>query len=242
MPKTLLHLALAAAAGLATPAAGRAQQPAKTCPTAAELKKALALVNAGTEGESNAFDSLTTATARQLVAYLKTHEVPAAAAKNLGLGYTAAAGAGHLKVFTYSYASGGTRGTIHRPVLQWQNRAGQLFAYAAHDEGGVDEIHALVSPGRTLYLLLGNEQGSTICVRTIARVVEVKGNFLVMDTNAFGKVSRLDLCNVNMRFDPRNQVLALTGDSQFGLPDVYSTKPFKPSILKFYRGHFVKNK
>ncbi len=186
-----------------------AQPSAKPLPTAAGLKQNIAAVASSTEGGSNAADSLTAATAKQLVAYLKAHEVSAVTAKNLGLGYVASREASYLKVFTYEYSSGGTRGTIHRPVLQWKNAAGQLFAYAVAEESDFYEIHRLVSPGRTLYLLLGGDKGDSNCYNYEAYVVELKGNYLVLTNAVFGKKPSFCLCNVPMSFEASRQILRL---------------------------------
>ena len=220
-----------------------AQQPAKPAPTAAELKKNFARIERGTEGESAAFDKLTATTARQLVAYLKTHEVSAAAAKNLGLDLSIDShDAAHFKVFTYSYASGGTRGTVHRTVFQWQNQTGKLFAYSFGEEGALGELYKMPSPGRTQYLLLGNERGSGICERAIAFLVELKGDYLLLDKQAFANKPTLDICNTEFSYDARQQALVVVADSTFGDPDVYADTPFQPFKLYFSQGRFVKNK
>lgn len=237
MRKIVLQLALTVAIGLATTPISRAQKPSQAVPTAAELKKNLALVAASTIGESDAPDNDI-----QLIGYLKTHEVSAAAAKSLGLGYGESPDAAHLKVFSYSYSSGGTRGTITQSVFQWKNQAGQLFAYAAHDEGGFGEIYKLVSPGRTQYLLLGNEQGSSICVRSLAWLVELKGNYLLLDKQAFDNKPTLDICNVELTYEARSQTLVVAGGSPFGDPDAYADKPFKPFKLYFSQGRFINKK
>lgn len=233
--------ALVASLLVSAPAA-RAQQPAPAGPTAAELKKNLARIERGTEGESVAFDRLVAATDKQLVAYLKAHEVTAAAAKNLGLGYVASPDSARLKVFSYTYSSGGTRGTITQPVLQWRNRAGQRFAYVAHDEGNFEEIHRLPSPGRMQYLLLGSEPGSSVCVRGLAWLIELRGNYLLLDKQAIDNKPLLDICNVALTYDARRQALAVAADSTFGEPDVYADKPFVPFTLHFEQGRFVRKK
>ncbi len=226
---------------LGNPAA-QAQQPAPTGPTAAELKKSLARIERGIEGESDAFDQLLATTDKKLVAYLKTHDVSVSAAKSLGLGYTASPDSARLKVFSYSYSSGGTRGVITQSVLQWRNRAGQRFAYVAHEEGGFGKIHKLPSPGRTQYLLLGNEQGSGICVRGLAWLVELKGDYLLLDKQAFDKKPLIDICNVELTYDARRRTLTVAGGSPFGEPDVYADKPFVPFTLHFAQGRFVRKK
>jgi hypothetical protein len=231
--------ALVASLLVSAPAA-RAQQPAPAGPTAAELKKSLARIERGTEGV--ALDRLIAATNKKLVAYLKAHDVSAAVAKSLGLDYAASPDSARLKVFSYSYSSGGTRGTVTQPVLQWRNRAGQRFAYVAHDEGSFEEIHRLPSPGRTQYLLLGSEPGSSICVRGLAWLIELKGNYLLLDKQAIDNKPLLDICNVALTYDARRQALAVAADSTFGEPDVYDDKPFKPFTLHFAQGRFVRKK
>lgn len=233
--------ALGASLLVSAPAA-QAQQPAPAGPTAAELKKSLARIERGTEGESVAFDRLVAATDRKLVAYLKAHEVSAAAAKSLGLGYVASPDSARLKVFSYAYSSGGTRGTITQAVLQWHNQAGQRFAYVAHDEGSLEEIYRLPSPGRTQYLLLGSEPGSSICLRGLAWLVELKGNYLLLDKQALDNQPRLDICNVALSYDARRRTLAAVADSTFGEPDVYADKPFEPFTLHFVQGRFTRKK
>lgn len=229
-----------AASLLASPSVAQAQQPAKNGPTAAELKKNLARIARGTEGESVAFDQLVAATDKKMVAYLKAHDVSAAAAKNLGLGYGESPDSARLKVFSYTYSSGGTRGTITQSVLQWKNRASQRFAYVAHEEGGMSKIIKLPSPGRTQYLLLGNEPGSSICVRGIAWLIELKGNYLLLDKQAFDNKPILDICNVELTYDARTRTLAVAGGSPFGDPDVYAEEPFRPFKLYFSQGRFIK--
>jgi hypothetical protein len=243
MRSTLRYLSLTLLGCWATVAA--AQQPAKARPTVAELKKNVARIAAGTIGESDAFDHLMDTTHRQLVAYLKTHEVSAAGAKSLGLDYTDATDANHLKVFTYSYSSGGTRGTIHQPVLQWRNAAGRLFAYSMDEECDFTEIHALTVPGRTLYLLLGGEQGNSQCYVYQARLLELKGNYLLLDNGAFDKKPALHLCNVEMKFDDAKQVLRLdlteySTEHDEVLPAKWYHPGAKSLALKFVGGRFSK--
>ena len=241
MKRALLYLALPGC----LPITVLAQMPARPAPTAAELKKNLAQVAGSIDGESDAQIRLLDKTARQLLTYLKTHEVSAAAAKNLGLGYLDSKDMAHLKVFSYTCSSGGTRGDITNVVFQWKNQAGQLFAYAAHEESGLGEIYKLPSPGRTQYLLLGNEQGSSICMRGIAWLVELKGNYLLLDNKAFDNKPTVDICNVKLAYDARHQTLTVAGDSSWGTPDVYAAHlghPFRPFKLYFSQGRFVKKK
>jgi hypothetical protein len=225
----------------------RAGAPGPPAPTAAELKKKFALLAQGTEGEGAAFSNLMHTTPRRLVAYLKTHEVSAAEAKKLNLDLSAAyKDAAHLKVFTYRYSSGGTRGTVHRPVLQWQNAAGQRFAYAVPEEREFTEIHKLAGPGHAQYLLLGEDRGSGKCYLSVAYVIELQGNYLLINSAAFSKNIRLGsaapseaaliLCNVLMEFETHQQVLRVV-DTESESDNKPATKDYM--VLKWTNTRFA---
>jgi hypothetical protein len=255
MRKNWPRLALLTVAGLVTVSMSIAQTPAKTAPTAAELKKIFNQIAEGTEGESSAFDSLTNVAPRRLVAYLKGHEVRT---EDLGVNLTADSyDAAHLKVFIYSYSSGGTRGTIHKPVLQWQNAAGQHFAYAINEECEFTEVYKLASPGRTLYLLLGQETANSYTEISEALVVELKGNYLLLNNAAFGKEPSLSVDHAKMTFNDSQQALQLVAVPGTRPPiskEIYVPSPFplahwgqkgKPApkkvTLKFIGTRFIQN-
>lgn len=241
MKHALLYLALLGF----LPTTVLAQTPARPTPTAAELKKNLAQVAGSIDGESDAQMQLMDKTARQLLAYLKAHEVSAAAAEKLGLRYLASPDTPRLKVFAYTCSSGGTKGDDTHVVFQWKNPAGQLFVYAAHELADMGEIYKLASPGRTQYLLLGSEQGSSICMQGIAWLVELKGNYLLLDGKAFDNKPTVDICNVKITYDAQRQTLTVAGDSSWGTPDVYADNlghPFKPFKLYFSQSRFVRKK
>lgn len=188
--------------------AGFAQQASTTDPSAADLKKSIALINyKGEEGEGA---DLIARTAKQLATYLKSHELSAAEAQKMGLELDVdSKDAAHFRVYSFNFHSGGTRGQVNVPVMQWKNQAGKLFAYAPDMECGFGEIHKLNSPGRTMYLLLGGEQGSGRCMQYIAHLIELKGNYLLLDTPVFDKTADLNFCDVFMEFDAHQQVLRL---------------------------------
>ena len=205
MKKTLGRLALLSllvGAGYTA----NAQAASRPAPTVAELKKNLAAIG---EGNEETIGELADETARRLVTYLKTHELSAAQATEMGLAPPVAAGDGFFKVYTIGYASGGTRGTVHIPVVQWKSAAGQLGAYRLHEECDFTKVHKLASPGRTLYLLLGQEEGDMNAMKSEVLVVELKGNYLLLDKAAFGNYAPLELHNVELSFDDRQQVLTL---------------------------------
>jgi hypothetical protein len=247
MHQILRRAGAVVALGLATAPAAYAQRASQLAPAAAELKRKFARLSAGVEGESEAFIRLQNTAPDRLVAYLKTHELSAAGAKKLGLDLSAECkDAAHLKVFTYSYSSGGTRGTVHRPVLQWRNAAGQRFAYAPFEECEFTEIRRLASPGYPQYLLLGEDRGSGQCYLSQAYVVGLKGNYLLINKAAFAGSAQLSdnatdgasliICNVAMEFNARRQVLNLVTPESADKPAVTR------GILKWQGTHFVRAK
>ena len=256
--RTLLCCASGLAACLlaaALPAFGQqadslAAPPAASLPpTTEELRQNLTLVREGTEQE---LGSLIERTTRQTVAYLTTHEVSKAGADSLGLAQSVcSADAAQLAVYTFAYASGGSRGRVHVPVLQWKNAAGELFAYAPYEECDFSEIYKLASPGRNLYLLLGHEKASQVCTLCKAYVVELKGKFLLLDNAIFNKSPLLSLCGVPMAFNAGQQVLNL--DLVGYQADAHDQQPLaywgyggkaaaKTLALKFSGACFVRSK
>jgi hypothetical protein len=120
-------------------------------------------------------------------------------------------------------------------VFQWKNRVRQRIAYVAHEEGGVGKTYKLLSPGRT-QMLLGNETGSSIYVRSIAWLTEWKGNYLLLHKQAFD--------NKPMQRRAHLRCACPNPDSgwrqPFGDPNLYVREPFKPFKLYFSQGRFIK--
>ena len=163
------------------------------------------------QGDETSLGDLPDKTARQLVTYLKAHELPDAEATELDLAQLESSpDAARLRVYTFGYSSGGTRGTVHVPIVQWQNAAGKRFAYKLGEECAFSEIHKLASPGRTLYLLLGQETANSYTEVSEAYVVELKGDYLLLNNGAFGQGPSLSLGDVDMQFDETKQLLYLT--------------------------------
>jgi hypothetical protein len=231
------------AGGLLLASAVQAQTPARKVPTAVEVKRAVEHLGSLRRGDGWAED-----VARKVVAYLKAHRPDEDEASEIGLTLdTASDDQAQLSVYSFAHESGGTRGTVHNVVVQWQNAAGQLFAYHLPVECGFSEVYPLKAPGRNMYLLLGREKAYTFCIAFTAYVVELKGDYLILDNKVFsinghGDKNELSDCNVAMTFDPARQVLSVDIDE--GLPqseeeDGFSTGSFKPFNLLFRQGRFV---
>ncbi|SDX58226.1 hypothetical protein [Hymenobacter psychrophilus] len=240
MLRVLFVLAIALSALLAGFPA-QAQPAAKRIPTASEVKKAVEHLASLAGGEGDNPESLG-GVAKKVVAYLKVHRPDEGEASKLGLRLAASYNdAARIRVYLFTHNSGGSRGTISNVVLQWQNVAGKLFAYYVPVECGFDAIFPLQTPSRKMYLLVGYERGSGSCVNCSAYVIELKGDYLILDNKVFGDESGLEICNVTMEFDATKQMLSVEADDMFGeQSDGYSDKPFRPTKYVFRQGHFIK--
>lgn len=227
-------------------------QRVSAVPSASKLKhdiQALADYDNGNTPELD-IDSVAAETAYQATAYLKVHELPAAQAETFGMELSVdSEDASHLRIYTFGYTSGGTRGSVSVSVLQWRNQAGQLAAYPLPVACTFNAIYKLASPGRTMYLLLGYERLNAPSMLNQALVVELKGKYLVLDNAVFGQSPLLPLCNTDMEFDDARQILDLDltnydpkqqGDNPLKIWGFLSIPNSKKLSLKFSAGHFVK--
>lgn len=251
MNRPAFLLALTLALGLAPTAHA---QPSSTGPSAAKLQRhiqALADYNSQKTPELD-IDSVASKTARELARYLKVHELSASEAEKFGMQLSAESeDAAHLRVYTLGYTSGGTRGAVSVPVLQWRNQLGQLAAYPLPVNCTFNAIHKLADSRRTLYLLLGDERLNAPSRLNQAYVVALKGNYLLLDCAVFGPSLLLPLCNTDMEFDEARQVLHLDltnydPEQQGGNPLTecgFGQVPASKKLsLKFSNGRFVKRK
>ncbi|RPD48692.1 hypothetical protein DNI29_08760 [Hymenobacter sediminis] len=226
-------------------AAIQAQTPARKAPTALEVINAVAHLASFHQGEADDGE-MAVRVGRKVVAYLKAHKLSASEAGKLGLTLgPVSRDAAQLRVCSFSHESGGTRGTVDNVVVQWQNAAGELFAYYLPVESYFTTLYPLTAPGRTMYLLLGHEKGSGLCLGYTAYVLELKGNYLILDNQVFSvkdhsNKNELTICNVAMTFNPARQILSLDDAGGPGKADFYSDEPFKPFKLIFRQGRFVR--
>jgi hypothetical protein len=157
-----------------------------------------------------------------------------------------------IEIYTFSYETYGTRGTVHNPVIRWRNSNGTFGAYALFPvEGrktaikGIEmeftEVHRLPSPNRTLYLLIGSERGDTHVYEGMAMVVEIKGNQLLLNYPAFFGLSPIliyndDLtesagaCLACIHYSPASKTLSIDQLDQQDSIWVYDGKETKKNV------------
>ncbi|MDW7691944.1 hypothetical protein R9C00_15625 [Flammeovirgaceae bacterium SG7u.111] len=80
---------------------------------------------------------------------------------------------GLVRVFTFSYYSGGTRGEINNSVIQFQLSKGKYLVAPSGIEASFHQIHKLPSANKTLYLLIGEETGESRLLIGVAKTIEI---------------------------------------------------------------------
>lgn len=170
-------------------------------------------------------DSLCTVTANKVVNLMVGNNYSSVYYQSLGLKLSAE----HkdktaIKIYNFGYDCGGTRRVITHPIIQWKNEYGKIFAYNLSSKINCSffKIHHLRSQSRNLYLLIGAEAGDGNCYQGIAYVIQIKGDYLIVNNPIFVNRPYLNLCNREFEFDPKAQILT----SFLGHPSV-------PSPLKY---------
>lgn len=204
-----------------------------------QIKKNISFARSFVYAENSDYniDSLCKVTANKVVNLMAGNNYSSIYYQNLGLKLSAECkDKTAIKIYNFGYDCGGTRRLITHPVIQWKNADGKIFAYNLSSKINCDffEIHRLKSQSRNLYLLIGVEAGDSNCYQGIAYVIEIKGDYLIVDNPIFVNRPYLNLCNREFEFDAKTQVLT----SFLGHPSV-------PSPLKYAidgQGDYSKDK
>jgi hypothetical protein len=159
---------------------------------------------------------------------------------------------GRLNMVTYTYPSGGTAGTIHYPILQWEKADGTYGTDAfypiedsKHFGFEVDfyDIQPLPYYEKDLYVLIGTQKGSSSYFSAYAVVIEVKDDSLMFDYPAFDDAYSVlifgddindteQFCIACMDYDAKNNTLTIeeVGESDEVLMMNNSTNPKEKAI------------
>jgi len=155
-------------------------------------------------------DSLCKVTANKVVSLMAGNNYSSIYYQSLGLKLSAERkDKTNIKIYNFGYDCGGTRRIITHPIIQWKNGSGKTFAYNLSSKINCNffEIHQLKSQSRNLYLLIGQEAGDGNCYQGIAYVIEIKGNYLIVNHPMFDNRPYLNLCNREFEFDTKTQIL-----------------------------------
>ncbi|MCW3170753.1 hypothetical protein OMO38_19660 [Chryseobacterium sp. 09-1422] len=162
-----------------------------------------------TESPDLDIDGLCFLTAQKTVELLNKTKLTAGKAKTIGLEISANNEKFGITIGTFSYNSGGTRGNVSHPIIQWKNRDGKLFAYNLSSKINCNfmSIEPLKSKDRDQFLLFGMEKGNGACEQSMVYAIEIKNDFLIVDNPVFVNRPYLNLCNMNFDFDQKKQIL-----------------------------------
>ena len=154
-------------------------------------------------------DGLCLLTAQKLVKLFNKTEFNENKAKALGLKMSINDKKLGITLLNFGYNSGGTRGYISHPIIQWKNKNGKLFAYNLSSKINCNftSIEPLKSKGKNLFLLFGMEKGDGACEQSMVYAIEIKDDFLILDNPVFVNRPYLNLCNMNFDFDTKKQIL-----------------------------------
>lgn len=187
-----------------------------------DLKTQLAFLKAYNyfENESFDIDQFSLSMADRLTAYLKEHELTNAQSDSIGfelcidkVEFNA------VKLYNFNYHSGGTRGLISHPIIQWISLDGELCSYnlSKNINCYFSEIYSLSSSDKTLYILLGQESGSGACVQNIVYCIEINNNRLIVTNPIFVNRPYINFCNISFEFKQSTE--ELIGFDEYDMSD-----------------------
>lgn len=161
------------------------------------------------------YDSLARKTAQQLTRLLQFEE-----ARNLDVNEfhnlklsSQSKDTLHIRIFTFIYLCGGTKGSIDYPVIQWRNKQGKIFAYNLSKNISLNFDPAISLLKRdtvsSLYLLTGTEPDNVTHGTSAVLVLKFSGDLLFTNYHAFVNHYALIFTNVPISYDPVRKVLHL---------------------------------
>jgi hypothetical protein len=197
---------------------GNEEEPIKkTVPPKNDIKSMLTFLESYDyfEHEDIDVDSLSYLLSKKITKLLRNQTLNSRQLDSIGLNLTVdKPNLRNLKIYDFNFHSGGTRGYISHPIIQWLSDDGKLCSYnfATKINCGIYSIYQLESIRGEHYLMLGQETGSGACMQNIAYCIEIKDSTLIADNIYFVNRPFINLCNVELEFDEENQILI--GSSQ----------------------------
>jgi len=188
--------------------------------------------------------------AENLVKYLKTDASENANPTEVGLKEPLKSDDSRkIKIYNFGYHSGGSRGWVSHPVVQWTNNLGKPAAFnlSAEINSSFTELYPL---DKDLYLLIGYERLMGACEHSVAYVVKIDNNNLVLNYPAFGTGNQLSFCDVEYDYDATSKTLSGKIDDPSGYENAETLKAFGNLIsfnkntgkfkVRFQNGKFSK--
>lgn len=113
----------------------------------------------------------------------------------------------NLAIYSFSYSSGGTRGNITCPIIQWKYHGGITAGNVSAFLNCSFEKVIVLDKLKNLYLLIGHEKGDGSCNESIAYVISIDKNELNLQYKAFEDHSYLKICNGEFTYDEVKKTL-----------------------------------
>lgn len=120
-----------------------------------------------------------------------------------------------VHIYSFGYNSGGSRGWITHPIIQWRDKNGIHHAYNLSQSINCRffQIHKLTTNKGNLYLLIGSEKGNSSTVQNIAYVIKIDERNVFSNYKAFINRSYINLPNSELTFDDKTQTLKCISDA-----------------------------
>lgn len=167
-----------------------------------------------------------------------------------------------VHIYNFGFNSGGSRGWITHPVIQWRDRNGVHYAYnlSMNINCRFNQIHKLTATTGSLYLLIGSEKGNSSTIQNIAYVIKIDENNIFSNYKAFINRSYINVPNSELSFNDKTQTLMCISDTyteKFTLHlenikptedttatrkllQMFSREYDEPICMKFIKGKFVR--
>lgn len=118
-----------------------------------------------------------------------------------------------LKIYSFGFDCGGTRGFITYPIVVWKdnNNKNHAFNLSKYRNCKFEQVHQLTN---NLLLLIGYESGSGAGYQSIAYVIEIKNNKLNPVYPAFVKRPFINFQSGTYTFSNKKKILKFELDKQ----------------------------
>lgn len=117
----------------------------------------------------------------------------------------------NLHIYSFSFATGGTRGDVSYDVLQWTSSNGKLYSRVLPSGKGFGSIDKLNSVDSTqIYLLAGMEKVGGASLANSFYVLQFIGDSVNFEYPAFVDRPTLEIYNTDADFDSTTQTLSFT--------------------------------
>lgn len=172
-----------------------------------------------TEGDTD-IESLVMSTSKKIVNLLSRNESSQLKTNPLhNLELATSYGDSLIRIYTFSLYSGGSRGSINYPIIQWKKPDGSFGAYNLSKKinSHFYEIIKLKSKYKNLFLVFGVERGNISHIYYTVFIMQFNKDYLILDYPALFGFSNITYVNSDLSFDERDQILKIELHDSFDI-------------------------